>query len=312
MTSYDSRYNQTITADDGRELTVSWFVPAVPRGSVLVAPAMATRASFYRPLARWLAQAGFLTLTFDYRGTGSVAELKAETGDLLRWAGDAASALEELVRAADGLPVTWLGHSLGGQVLPFAHHGLVDQAVVVASGNGYWRYNAPAVRRRAPLLWHTVAPGAIAAAGYFPGRRLRIIGDVPANVMRQWRRWCLSPGYFEADVPRVRDRVAHVTTPLTSLWFTDDELITARAIDAMDDLYLGTAVERLRLDPAGCGLDRVGHHGFFRDAGRSLWESVLLPRLAAVPAAAPGDDAGPAPAPVGESPLTQAPMMPVG
>jgi len=311
MVSYDSRYNETITADDGRALRVTWFVPAVPRGAVLLAPAMATPATFYRPLAGWLAEAGFLTMAFDYRGTGSVAELKAETGDILRWAGDAASALEALVGAADGLPVTWLGHSLGGQVLPFAHHGLVDQAIVVASGNGYWRYNTPAVRRRAPLLWHTLAPSVIAATGYIPGRRLRIVGDVPANVMRQWRRWCLSPGYFAADVPRVGDRVAHVTTPVTSVWFTDDELLTAAAIDAMDDLYRGTPVERLRLDPASYGLDRVGHHGFFRDGGRPLWESILLPRLAAVPAEIVAPDpveAGPAgaPAPV------DGPMMPVG
>lgn len=284
MVSYDSRYNQTIDADDGRALRANWFVPAEPRGAVLLAPAMATPASFYRPLARWLAESGFLTLTFDYRGTGSSAALKAETGDILRWAGDAASALESLVEAADGLPISWLGHSLGGQVLPFAHHGLVDRAFVVASGNGYWRYNTPAVRRRAPLLWHTLAPSAIAATGYFPGRRLRIIGDVPANVMRQWRRWCLSPSYFEVDVPRVRERVAHVTTPITSVWFTDDELLTAGAIDAMDDLYRGTPVERLRLDPAGLGLERVGHHGFFREGSRPAWETVLLPRLAAMPA----------------------------
>lgn len=280
MVLYDTRYNETIAADDGRELPATWFRPRAPRGAVLLLPAMATPASFYRPLARWLHENGFLTLSFDYRGTGSRAELRAEAGDLIRWAGDAASALEALVERADGLPVTWLGHSLGGQVLPFAHHGLVDRAVVVASGNGYWKHNAPAVRRRAPMLWHTLAPAAIVAAGYFPGRRLGIIGDVPANVMRQWRRWCLSPGYFEVDVPRIRERVAHVTTQVTSMWFTDDELLTADAIDAMDALYVGTSVERLRLDPAELGVERVGHHGFFRESNRALWQSLLLPRLA--------------------------------
>src|SRR6478609_10840756 len=73
MTSYDSCYSQTIAADDGRALRATWFGPEVPRGAVLLAPAMATPATFYRPLARWLAQAGLLTLTFDYRGTGGVA-----------------------------------------------------------------------------------------------------------------------------------------------------------------------------------------------------------------------------------------------
>lgn len=303
MVLYDTRYNETITADDGRELRVSWFAPRLgkfgPRGAVLLVPAMATASSFYRALGQWLADSGFLALTFDYRGTGSAAELRAEKGDIMRWAGDAASALEALVERADGLPVTWLGHSLGGQVLPFAHHGLVDQVFVVASGNGYWKYNAPAVRRRAPLLWHAVAPSAIAATGFFPGRRLGIAGDLPANVMRQWRRWCLDPGYFEVDVPRIRERIGHVATPMTSVWFTDDELLAVRAIDAMEDLFVGTSVERLRLDPAELGVARVGHHGFFRESSRALWESVLLPRLAAVPA--PGTFETPDPV---EEPLT--------
>jgi len=283
MVLYDSRYNDTIAADDGRELRATWFRPRDPRGAVLLVPAMATPASFYRSLADWLAGAGFLTLTFDYRGTGGPAEMRAERADIIRWAGDAASALEALVQRADGRPVTWVGHSLGSQILPFAHHGLIDRVVAVASGNGYWKHNAPAVRRRAPLLWHALAPTAVAAAGYFPGRRLGIIGDLPPQVMRQWRRWCLSPTYFEVDVPRIRERMAHVTTPMTSVWFTDDELLTAGAIDAMDALYVGTPVERLRLDPGELGVERVGHHGFFRESSRVLWESLLLPRLAAVP-----------------------------
>ncbi|ACV77209.1 alpha/beta hydrolase family protein [Nakamurella multipartita] len=283
MALYDTRYNETIAADDGRLLRATWFPARDPRGAVLLVPAMATPASFYRPLAAWLAESGFLTLTFDYRGTGGRAELRAERGDILRWAGDAASALEALVERADGLPVTWLGHSLGAQILPFAHHGLIDQVIAVASGNGYWRHNVPAVRRRAPVFWRTVVPAAIATAGYFPGRRLGIIGDVPATVMRQWGRWCLSPGYFEVDVPRIRDRAARVTTPMTSIWFTDDELVTATAIDTLDALFAGTPVEQLRLDPAGFGLTRVGHHGFFREPNRELWASVLAPRLAALP-----------------------------
>jgi predicted alpha/beta hydrolase len=283
MALYDTRYSQTITADDGRELAATWFAPADPRGAVLVAPAMATRASFYHPLARWLAESGFLVLTFDYRGTGGPREMRSETADLVRWAGDAASALEALVDRAGGLPVTWIGHSLGGQVLPFAHHGLVDRALLVAAGNGYWRLNAPAVRRRAPLLWHTVGPAATAIAGYFPGRRLGVIGDLPPNAMRQWRRWCLSPDYLEVDVPRARERFGLVTTPMTSLWFADDELLTAAAIDALDDLFTSAPLERLRVDPADRGIDRVGHHGFFRPAARAVWGSLVLPRVVREP-----------------------------
>src|SRR5690349_3550499 len=143
MTIYDTRNNAvvprslTLLADDGRELRATRYEPVTEaRGAVVLVPAMATPSSFYTPFATWLADSGFHVLTFDYRGTGSREEMKRETGDVLRWAGDAASALESLVDEDLGLPVTWIGHSLGGQLLPFARHDLLDRVLNIAAGSG--------------------------------------------------------------------------------------------------------------------------------------------------------------------------------
>jgi predicted alpha/beta hydrolase len=287
MTLYDTRNNPlseeaSVRADDGRELRASWFRPSgEPRGAVVVVPAMATPAAFYGALAAWLAEQGFLTLTFDYRGLGSTAELRAETGDLLRWAGDAASALEALLEEVPaGVPVTWLGHSLGGQVLPFARHDLLDRVLLVASGSGYWRHNVGAVRLVAPLLWRVVVPVATRLVGYFPGRRLRMVGDLPPGVVRQWGRWCLSPDYLGVDVPDAAARYAEVTVPVSTLHFTDDELLSEASMRALEALYTGTTVESQRLAPTDLGVPRIGHHGFFRRTFRDAWEQHLLPRLA--------------------------------
>jgi len=284
MTIYDTRHNSrptVVTADDGRELPATWYLPGEqPRGAVLLAPAMATPARFYADFAWWLAGHGFATLTFDYRGMGSRAAMKAEPGDLLRWMGDAASALEHLVEEAPGVPVTWVGHSLGGQALPFVRHDLVDRALLIAAGSGYWRYNQRAIRSRAPLFFRVIVPLAIRASGYYPGRRLGLLGDVPPHVMRQWARWCLHPGYF-ADVSDLEDRVAELELPITALSFTDDELLSAESHTALEELYAATApVEAHRLAPADLGLERIGHHGFFRADKEPAWEQVVLPHLA--------------------------------
>lgn len=294
MTAYDVRYNEQtgaalftresapFVADDGRELTGTWFRPSGElRGAVVLVPAMATPAVFYAGFAQWLASSGFATLTFDYRGMGGPAEMRAERGDLIRWAGDAASALEALLDdLPDGVPATWVGHSLGGQILPFARHDLIDRAVLVAAGLGYYKWNAPSVRRVAPVLFRAIAPAAIAVAGYYPGRRLRMLGDVPPNVMRQWARWCLSPTYFGVDVPDIVARAEEVTVPIDALSFTDDELLGLRSHEALEELYAAAPVEALRVAPGDHGLDRIGHHGFFRAPMQPLWESLVLPRLA--------------------------------
>jgi predicted alpha/beta hydrolase len=286
MTIYDTRHSSrpaVVTADDGRELAATWYLPGErPRGAVLIAPAMATPARFYADFAWWLASHGLATLTFDYRGTGSRAAMKAETGDLVRWFGDAASALEHLVEDAPDVPVTWLGHSLGGQALPFARHDLVDRALLVAAGSGYWRHNQAAIRYRAPLFFRAIVPVAIRVAGYYPGRRLGLLGDVPPHVMRQWARWCLTPGYF-ADVPDLEARLAELELPITALSFTDDELLSAASHRALEELYAAAPVEAHRLAPADLGVPRIGHHGFFRSGMEPAWERVVLPHLATDP-----------------------------
>ena len=114
---------------------------------------MATPAAYYAAFATWLATHGYRTLTFDLRGTECVAAMKAEDADVLRWFGDMADALDSALGSADGLPVTWVGHSLGGQAVPFVDHSRLDRIVNVASGTGYWRLNPPAIRwRRAAAL----------------------------------------------------------------------------------------------------------------------------------------------------------------
>ena len=287
MTIYDTRNNSvvpqvvTLAADDGRELRATRFEPAgEARGAVVVVPAMATPARFYAAFATWLAESGFHVLTFDYRGTGSVEEMKAETGDVLRWAGDAASALEALLEEDLSVPVTWVGHSLGGQLLPFARHDLLDRALMIAAGSGYWRYNHPSLRWRAPLFLRVVGPLAMRVAGYYPGRRLGLLGDAPSPAMRQWSRWCLSPDYYGVDVPDLAERVAELDVPIAALSFTDDELLSARSHLALEGLYAAAPVEPHRLSPADLGVERIGHHGFFRAAMRPAWDAVVLPHLA--------------------------------
>src|SRR6266850_1619898 len=56
---------------DGYSLSAGLFVPrGPPKAAALIAGAMAVRASFYAPFARYLADQGLAALTLDYRGIG--------------------------------------------------------------------------------------------------------------------------------------------------------------------------------------------------------------------------------------------------
>ncbi|MGI9332484.1 MAG: alpha/beta hydrolase family protein [Gammaproteobacteria bacterium] len=283
MNTYTHR---RIATSDGHELAARLFVPhADAKGGVLIVPAMGVTQQFYVPFASWLMANDFLAVTFDYRGIGSSrpGALRGFEADILDWANqDCAAMLAAVSETEPGKPLYWIGHSLGGQIFPFVpNRELVSKMITVASGSGYWRENSPSLRRMAWWLWYVVVPLSIRLFGYFPGKRLRKVGDLPRGVMEQWRRWCLNSEYaIGAEGDEARALYASVTTPVTSFSLTDDEYMSARSIDSLHRFYRNAPSTIVRIKPHDIGVARIGHFGFFRPAfEESLWTPYLLPEL---------------------------------
>ncbi|MBX3229915.1 MAG: alpha/beta fold hydrolase [Labilithrix sp.] len=274
-----------ITANDGYALAARLFPAERPIGAVLVVGAMGVSQRFYEPLAERLAERGFTTMTFDFRGIGasrrgSLADLDA---DIVRdWAErDTAAALDALAERAGGLPITWLGHSLGGQIVPFVpNRAIADKIVTVATGSGYWRENAAPTRRKVWLFWFGAVPLATPLFGYFPGRKLGMVGDLPRGVIEQWRRWCLDRDYAVGAEPRASTLFADVKTPITSLSFTDDEMMSEKNVASIHGFYTSAPKDMRRFEPHDLGVKRVGHFGFFRREMAPLWDDHLVDELA--------------------------------
>lgn len=273
----------TIDTADGTPIAARWYTPAEPRGAVLIVPAMGVPQSYYAPFATWLASEGFVVATYDYRGTGRSrhGSLRAVDANVITWAEqDTAAVLREL--ATRGLPITWIGHSLGGQIVPFVPgHEQVAKIITVATGSGYWRENAEPLRRKVWIFWWLAVPLLTPLFGYFPGKRLGMVGDLPRGVIRQWRSWCLHPEYALGDGAHVRDKFASVTTPITSFSFTDDEMMSEANTASIHSFYTRSPRTLRRLSPEEVGVERVGHFGFFKEAMRGpLWEGRLRRELA--------------------------------
>lgn len=265
---------------------------ATARAGVVISPAMGVAQSYYGAFADWLAAQGFAVLSFDYRGVGASrpaafrTSLRGFEADVVTWAErDAASALEYLAEWLDeagpgGRPVHWVGHSLGGQIvglLPADARARLGRIVTVGAGSGYWRENAPRLRRVAWALWYVVAPVSMALSGYFPGRRLRKVGDLPHGVMAQWRRWCLSPDYLMGEGGHDwQRRYEAVDNPILALSFTDDEFMSRRNVESLHGFYARAPREIRRIAPCDVGVRSIGHFGFFRERFRqTLWPQVV-------------------------------------
>ncbi|CDF83363.1 hypothetical protein PKB_2016 [Pseudomonas knackmussii B13] len=269
----------------GQSLASLWYQPlGEMRGAALIVPAMGVEQRFYAAFAGWLAERGYLVVTFDYHGMGqsrrgSLREVKANVVDWGRL--DCSAVLSAVAEAAGDKPLYWIGHSLGGQILPFVDgRARITRAFSIASGSGYWRDNTAGLRSRAWLLWHLIAPVVTPLLGYFPGRRLGIVGDLPRGVIEQWRRWCLHPQYALGEGEQMRIRYSAVHTPIVSLSFTDDEMMSQRSTEALLGFYQSAPKVNRRIAPEQLGVKRIGHFGFFRPQfAESLWERYLLPEL---------------------------------
>ena len=271
---------------NGHTLSSHWY-PSMgeARGVVLIVPAMGVEQRFYGAFAHWLAERGYTTVTFDYVGmglsrSGSLRNLEVDVIDWGRH--DCSAMLDSAVEAAGKLPVFWIGHSLGGQILPFVRGSeRIQRAFTIATGSGYWRENSRSLRNKAWLLWYFIAPVLTPLAGYFPGQRLGMVGDLPRGVIEQWRRWCLNPEYaVGAEGIEVRDAYSAVRTPITSISFTDDEMMSGRNTESLHGFYQAAPQTAKRIRPTEIGVQRVGHFGFFRSQfADSLWAPYLLPDL---------------------------------
>ncbi len=274
-------------ASDGFELKGHVYGdPATARAGLLIAPAMGVEQRYYADFAQWMAAQGWLVLSFDYRGMGASrpaemrGSLKGLEADIRLWAErDASAALDELDRRLGGAerPIHWLGHSLGGQILGLLpNRERVSRAITVGSGSGYWRENSAGLRRYVWWLWYVIVPLSLPLFGYFPGRRLRKVGDLPRGVMAQWRRWCLDRDYMMGEGgTALRAQYAALRAPMLSLAFTDDEFMSRRNTESLHGFYAGAQPELRRIAPADVGVRRIGHFGFFRKHFEaSLWPQV--------------------------------------
>jgi predicted alpha/beta hydrolase len=284
---------QQLPVDGGAQVAVRRYDPAgAPRASIVIGGAMGVRQSFYEPFAQWLAQQGLRVWTFDYRGSGDSrgdAPLRGFKADLFDWARDYEAVIDAAKAELPDGPLYLLGHSLGAQLPGFLQRPeQVDGLVSIAAGSGYWRENAPKLRRSILYFWFVLVPLVTRLWGYFPGRRLKKVGDLPRGVILQWRRWCLHPRYsVGAEGELASQSYGRVRFPVLALSITDDELMTLAGTESLVSLYAGAPSAVERIAPADVQARRIGHFGFFREQfSQSLWPSTVdkLHRLAALTA----------------------------
>lgn len=272
----------TITCADGVAISGHFWRPAGPTlAVVIVNSATGVLSSYYHRYAAFLADHGLSALTYDYRGIGASRPQRLR-GCGHRWSDwgefDFAAVLDEAGRREPGRPILVVGHSIGGFLPGMAPNAdRIDRMVTVGAQFAWWGDYAPESRVSFLLKWHLAVPVLTSVFGYFPGRWLGWLEDLPAGVALEW---AFRRRHAEANVrrelrPRMRERFARVTAPITAISVSDDPFGTARAVSRALDYYVGAPRQLVELRPSDLRVDSIGHFGLFHDRHQAFWRRTL-------------------------------------
>ena len=160
--------------------------------AVLIAGAMGFKQSFYRHYATYLAEQGFVVLTFDYRGIGQSLQrhLWGYEADLGQWGGqDMQAAIGWLKRHYPAYPLTVVGHSIGALLLGLCSYNTrVDALLGIAPPHIYWGHWPGAQKLLLLAFWYGFIPLITYAVGYFPAHVFKLGERLPKGVALDWAR----------------------------------------------------------------------------------------------------------------------------
>jgi predicted alpha/beta hydrolase len=255
---------------------------------VLINSATAVPRKLYKGFACYLARRGCAVLTYDYRGTGdsrlkslsgynqqrSLVGFKASMSD---WAAlDATAAVKWMRERYKALPLSYIGHSFGGQALGLLPNNTeVSRALFIAAQAGYWKLMATPERYRVYAMLNFVGAPLTRLMGYTPGWS-GLGMDLPKGVFLQWVGWVMSERYMFDD-PKLKalENFPHYKGALRALCISDDPWATRPAVELLCSGFTSIEPDILTITPADAGAVRIGHFGFFKPEHRdTLWRGA--------------------------------------
>lgn len=268
----------------GREYPLAYtqYLPETkPIKALLISSATAVHQNYYKKFAHYFAQHGFVCYTFDYSGfgaSGNTADyLKTHQGGVKSWGAIDQKALVELIQQNHPtLKLVLVSHSIGGQLVGFnPQNTAFEKGVMVACQSGYWKAYRGIDQLRLWLFWYVFIPIFTPLFGYYPGKKIGLVDNLPKGLVTEWRKWGVKKEYFMHFYNTADYHFDKLVAPLRMFSFTHDNFASKKGVDWLAKQYKNAAIERIHFDKNSDG-KRPGHFGFFKEEFKNdFWKPNL-------------------------------------
>ncbi|MFY0601060.1 MAG: hypothetical protein JXR03_15395 [Cyclobacteriaceae bacterium] len=271
-----------IETKDGYSISASLYQgTGKSKHLIIICPAAGAPQRYYRGFADFASQDfEFDALTFDYRDIGASKKqsIKSSKATMYNWGEyDIKATIDWADEEYDKIFI--LGHSVAGQVLPYADNNeRISAAYFVASQSPYFGYWSGFSQLKALIFWHIIIPMTTLIHGYLPGWAMGGNVSLPKGVAQEWRRWGLSQdGYTRSDA-NAKEKFNALRIPMHFVGLADDLLYApSEAVQALMRRYGNAKTSFQYIRPGDLGLKSIGHFGFFRSKyEEKFWSMPIM------------------------------------
>src|SRR5258706_16280818 len=115
----------------------------------------------------------------------------------------------------------------------------IDAVIMIGAQTSYYKDWPKAHRFKLYLLWHVFMPLLTNIFGFFPGKKLRLMEDIPHGVVKQWNERKKNPSMMnqlrEKNIELFYDSY---NNKLLTLLIEDDFIGTRSAVNRVVELFI--------------------------------------------------------------------------
>lgn len=263
-------------------IAVKIFEPEISNGKLLlINAATGVKQQVYFSFAKYIADAGFTVITYDYRGIGESKpqKMRGFEASMRIWGTVDFKTVTDFIRENyQAYTKFCLGHSVGALILGMNEDSvLFEKFIFVATQDAYIGHLSWKVALTAAVGFGLALPVTVILKGYFPAHRFGLGESLPKGTAYDWRTLILHKKSTSRLYEKIDSDVSKNLNQKTLIIHAEDDAwVTMKGMESlMSNAYPNLKKTYREIKISESPKEEIGHINFFRSYNKNLWKIVL-------------------------------------